>query len=59
MTSDPENPLLIDILSASNTAYSYKPDDKIVDVNFNMNSSLIFIDKYFSLNLFIVSTFSW
>ena len=32
MTSDPENPLLIDVLSASNTAYTYKPDEKIVDV---------------------------
>ncbi len=32
MTIDSENPLLLEILSASNTAYTYKPDESIVEV---------------------------
>jgi hypothetical protein len=32
MTADPENPLLLDILTASTTSYVYKPDEKITDV---------------------------
>lgn len=31
MTSDAENPLLLDILTASETAYVYKPDEKITE----------------------------
>jgi len=37
MTTDPENPLLIDVLSASQTAYTYKPNEQIVDVSFRFN----------------------
>ncbi len=33
MTTDPENPLLIDVLTASQTAYTYKPNEQIVDVS--------------------------
>jgi len=31
MSVDPENPLLIEILSGSSTSYTYKPSDQIVD----------------------------
>jgi hypothetical protein len=63
MTTDPENPLLIDILSASNTAYTYKPDDKIVDVIFklfllmfgNIYTSLYFITLIFYYSIPILS----
>jgi hypothetical protein len=33
MTADPENPLLIEILSGSSSSYTYKPDESIVDVS--------------------------
>ncbi len=32
MTIDSENPLLLEILTASNTAYTYKPDEQITEV---------------------------
>ena len=32
MVSDPENPLVLSVLKASSTAYSYKPDEKIDQV---------------------------
>jgi len=31
MSIDPENPLLLEVLTASSTSYTYKPDDQIVD----------------------------
>lgn len=34
MTADPQNPLVLDILTASETAYIHKPDDKISEVIF-------------------------
>lgn len=36
MTSDPENPLLLDILTASPTAYVYKPDEQISEVRIKL-----------------------
>jgi hypothetical protein len=32
MTIDPENPLLIEVLSGSPTSYTYKPEDSISEV---------------------------
>ena len=32
MTADPENPLVLEVLTASSTAYSYYPDVKISEV---------------------------
>lgn len=32
MSIDSENPLLLEVLTASSTSYTYKPDDQIVDV---------------------------
>lgn len=32
MTADPDNPLVMDVLTASSTAYSYYPDVKISEV---------------------------
>jgi hypothetical protein len=34
MSVDPENPLLIEILTGSSTSYAYNPAEQIVDVNF-------------------------
>ena len=34
MTADPDNPLVLEILTASSTAYSYYTDEKISEVNF-------------------------
>ena len=33
MVADQDNPLTLDILSASSTAYSYYPDNAITEVN--------------------------
>ena len=32
MVADPDNPLVINVLHASSTAYSFFPDDKITEV---------------------------
>lgn len=40
MVSDPDNPLVLSLLKASSTAYSYKPDEKIEEV---INEFLIII----------------
>ena len=33
MTVDSENPLLLEVLTASETAYTYKPDEQITEVS--------------------------
>lgn len=33
MTADSDNPLVLEILTASSTAYSYYPDEKITEVS--------------------------
>ena len=35
MTADTDNPLVLEILTASSTAYSYYTDEKITEVQFN------------------------
>ena len=37
MTADPDNPLVLEILTASSTAYSYFPDEKITEVCLKFN----------------------
>lgn len=41
MSIDTENPLLVEILTGSSTAYTYKPSEQIIDVilthKFNIN----------------------
>ena len=39
MVSDPENPLVLSVLRASSTAYSYKPDEKIDEVRPRLSNS--------------------
>ena len=46
MSVDPENPLLIEILSGSSTSYTYNPTEQIVDVNF-LKHFLILLIIYF------------
>lgn len=36
MTADSDNPLVLEILTASSTAYSYFPDEKISEVQHNL-----------------------
>lgn len=43
MTVDPENPLLIEILSGSSTSYTYKPDESIVDYPHSVGKSTLLI----------------
>ena len=38
MVADPENPLVLNVLHASSTAYSFNPDQKIDDVSFYIKS---------------------
>lgn len=46
MTTDPENPLLLDILTASPTAYVYKPDEQITEVSVHFTVLGQFRDRY-------------
>ena len=50
MSVDPENPLLIEILSGSSTSYTYNPAEQIVDVNFFNHLILLII--YFEKHKF-------
>ncbi|CAG5129062.1 unnamed protein product [Candidula unifasciata] len=43
MVSDPENPLVLNVLHASSTAYSYKPDEKIDEFPLAVGSSTLLI----------------
>lgn len=43
MTADPENPLLIEILSGSNSAYAYKPDEPITDYPHSIGKNTLLI----------------
>lgn len=36
--SDQENPLILEVLSASSSAYCYNPDNKITEVCFSFSS---------------------
>lgn len=48
MTVDPENPLLIEVLSGSSSSYTYKPDEPIVDVSFANISDHFFLKAHFN-----------
>lgn len=50
MISDQNNPLVLDILRASSTAYSYNPTKKITEVNLVLNA-LIFSHS----NIYIIA----
>ena len=52
MTADPDNPLVLEVLTASSTAYSYYPDVKISEVN-----SFFFITKDQGLSERLTSLF--
>ncbi|KAK3803667.1 hypothetical protein RRG08_023381 [Elysia crispata] len=43
MVSDPENPLVLSVLRASSTAYSYKPDEKIDEFPMAVGSSTLLV----------------
>ncbi|BFZ23263.1 hypothetical protein BsWGS_26302 [Bradybaena similaris] len=43
MVSDPENPLVLNLLHASSTAYSYKPDEKIDEFPLAVGSSTLLV----------------
>lgn len=48
MTADPDNPLVMEVLTASSTAYSYYPDVKISEVqssNLDWGHCVIFLAK--------------
>ena len=46
MTADPENPLLLDILTGSSASYTYKPDDSITDVSCQVTLYELVLVKY-------------
>lgn len=39
MTIDPENPLLVEVLSGSASSYTYKPDESISEVSFFLSQA--------------------
>ncbi|XP_005101160.1 dolichyl-diphosphooligosaccharide--protein glycosyltransferase 48 kDa subunit [Aplysia californica] len=43
MVSDPDNPLVLSLLRASSTAYSYKPDEKIDEFPMAVGSSTLLV----------------
>jgi oligosaccharyltransferase complex subunit beta len=43
MVSDPENPLVLSVLKASSTAYSYKPTEKITEFPMAVGSSTLLV----------------
>jgi len=43
MVSDPDNPLVLSLLKASSTAYSYNPDDKIDEFPMAVGSSTLLV----------------
>ena len=63
MVADQDNPLTLEILSASSTAYSYYPDDKISEVciKFELNfiqwykfNSIIYVHKFWQFSMYIL-----
>ena len=40
MTADPDNPLVLEVLTAASTAYSYYPDVKISEVHITKDQGL-------------------
>lgn len=46
MVADPDNPLVLDILTGSSTSYSYFPDRPITQVSVRYNLSGQFVDSH-------------
>jgi hypothetical protein len=59
MTIDPENPLLVEVLSGSASSYTYKPDESISEVSFFGLKLKIRFSFSKILIIFQVPTFSW
>lgn len=55
--TDPKNPLVLPILHAESTAYSYKPDLPVKDVSF-LNNNCLFDNCLYSQS-FLVFTWYW
>lgn len=43
MTADPENPLLLDVLTGSSYSYTYKPEDKITEYPHSVGKSTLLV----------------
>lgn len=60
MTIDPENPLLVEVLSGSASSYTYKPDESISEVSFFFYLKLKIRFSFPKILIFFqVPTFSW
>ena len=55
MSSDPENPLLLDVLTASSTSYTANPNEAtLTEV-----SQSVFIERSLSNGFIVVSSYGW
>ena len=47
MVADPDNPLVLNVLHAASTAYSFNPDEKIDEVGIFLNLKASLCTRYF------------